>query len=378
MRGARTGVAGMLVAAVLFSAPAAAKGPLLSKDDIRMLSLAVRLQERLGDSVWPGYARQRTAVLYMTRDGQVLLGEKDPPAGYEPYGFEAPWWSPVTWYSRRRMKEDGSLFTKEEFDSSYIASAYSSEQTGRRFPRGVFLLDSIDRFHSKGMDWSVEDWLSIFWHEMFHAYQDGQYDPRLISDGAQDYSLVEPLVKDPGYRARVVSEQGLLGAALLENDPGEKRRSICEGFLPRRLERRKWVEVSKGSATVAAESFYEVSEGTARYAEEMLTVAASRAAPALLRSFDSGLLGRKGYSGFRATKHRDAASYYGSLADLPKDGRYYYATGFGLALLLDQVEPGWKKSVFRTPGFLQGMLVGYCRDGTGARRSSSSRPPRRK
>jgi hypothetical protein len=329
--------------------------PALGREDVAALDAVIAFQDDLGDSVWPGFGAFRTATSYFTEHGQYLLNAPAaPPAYFKPYRGPAPSWSARNWYAAERRKADGAVLGEQD-DRETINSAYSSSQSDGHYAFSVFFQDSPSRFKAKGQKWSLEEWFSIYWHEVFHNFQDEFYRSREPIKGEQDYRILEPLLDDPANRKAVAAEQDLLVRALRERRPARKRKLAC-GFVEARLERRKRLSPE----AVAAESYYESTEGTARYVEELLCVAGGRLPEKKRRGLDAGIAGHPDYSRFSKFKERSVEFYYALVAGDALGRSYHYQTGFGLALLLDQLVPDWKRGAFASRDLLFGRLAESC------------------
>jgi hypothetical protein len=266
----------------------------------------------------------------------------------------------MNWRTSERRDVYGELMSGENLDRSPINSAYSTMDSHGHFPYNVFLIDSISRYHKKGESWSAEDWMSIYWHEVFHTYQDTQYLPELVSPERTSIEPLNELLSSSTYVSSIRDELGSIRRALMARSPEQKRHWACDELLAKR-KRRQMTLIAQGDGNaVRNELFYEFSEGSARYIEEMMTIGAAALPADKLHSLDRGLPLDKDYTRFTRFKNRTRGYYYDKIAEFPEGFRYYYATGFSLALFLDQVDPGWKKDIFRTEGFLDAKLKNYC------------------
>lgn len=327
----------------------------ISSLDLSLLELAEDLKSEVAKEVWPGFSEFKTSVIYFTNEGQFLLNPKGAvPQEYHQTKFKGPTWSPAIYKASGWYNPDGNKLTEAEVNSAYLASAYSSEQTEKHFAYSVFALDSIGRFHMKDMKWDIDDWSAIFWHEVFHNYQDDLYHPNLISREVTNFSNVKSFVESEKFLNKIRKELNILSDALKAEDVKTKKSLICDRLIPMKLKRYK----SMPAKSVTSEQFYEISEGTARYVEEMMSLAAGK----LLASEQT----KKKYSfnnfnSFKKYAARDRKHYFNSIKDVSPQKRYFYNTGFGLALLLDQVSPTWKEQAFKEKGFLFGLAQAWCK-----------------
>jgi hypothetical protein len=327
----------------------------LSQKDRALLELAVNLQYQVAKETWPGFANFITSVAYFTNNGQFLLNPKGPvPDEYQLVSSTGPDWSREIYSTLEWRAQDGSKFTQQEIDTAYLANAFSDRQTNNHFSYSVFFLDSLDRFHLKNMKWDVDDWLAIFWHEVFHNFQDSLYKSELVTAEVTNYSHLKHYVESESFLKRIRAEQVVLSQALNSSNTKLKRRLICQKLIPMRVERYK----SMPAQSVTAEQFYEISEGTARYVEELMSVSSGR----LLDSSNiRSQFAVPGFLFFTKYAKRDRSHYFDSIQkDISPQNRYFYNTGFALSLLLDQVKPDWKTKAFSEKGFLFGQIRYWC------------------
>ena len=358
--------------------PAEREITLLNGRDIAMLESGSRLQERLGESVWPGFARFKTAVVMIGDHGQVLMGARaeNLPQYYRPYKGKLPSWSGPSYYSYERIGPDGGRLSPTEIKRDMIANAFSVEQTGRHYDESVFFVDTLQRFHMKGLKWSIEEWLSVYWHEVFHNFQSSDYRYDLNDADSYDFSKIQPLLSDADYLARVREEQKLVSAALKEKAVEAKRGLICEKIVPMRAARFRRANAKvPGGGAPKTELFYESSEGTARYVEEMMSLAAGKLSDAEIAPLAQGLDGFPGFTKFAKFKMATVEQLHVRVAHIGAKDRYYYQTGFALSLLLDQVQPGWKTKIFKTPSFFGGLLNEYCKPAGASKQDGASPRP---
>lgn len=339
---------------------AAQETPPLGPQDVALLETTIRLQEKTGAEVWPGFDSYRPVVLFFNDNGQFLLNAQTAPSYYQVYSATAPFWSKTSWWTKELRKQDGSFFSDDEFNKSVINSAYSSEETGYRFPYSIFLIDSLERYRRKGHPWTAEDWMAIFWHEVFHVYQDSQYKPELTASEKTSIEPIKNLLDDPVYLELLQQEQALMKEALLQPKLPKKNETVCQKYLPQRRLRHEGLKIKGRQGALQNELFYEVSEGTARYVEEITALTAAKLPAIELKKLDAGLYGGPDYSRFQKFKSRPLAYHYAQVDQFPQGTPYYYVTGFSLALLLDQLDPAWKKDIFQTENFFDAKLESYC------------------
>lgn len=327
---------------------------ILLSEEIALLDLAVDLQREVAKEIWPGFFDFTTSVVYFTNDGQFLINPKGAlPSEYRPTSSKGPSWSPEIYTTEDWFAPDGSIFSHQEINTAYLANAFSSHQTNNHFEYSVFFLDSIGRFHFKGMSWNVDDWLSIFWHEVFHNYQDSLYKPELITNEVTDFSNIETFVQSEKFLGEIRKELKILNLALKANDAKKKRVLVCNKLIPMKIKRYKSMPLK----AVTSEQFYEISEGTARYIEERMSLAAGKL---LISKETQNQYLLSNFQFFKKYASRNLSYYFDSIQNVSPQKRYFYNTGFGLALLLDQIQPRWKDTAFQEKGFLFTQIKTWC------------------
>lgn len=347
----------LLCLALLFGTfPSYGKEIKLAAEDINLLEASVTLQELEGEKVWPGFSRFKTQVAYTLNHTQILLNVKNAPDYYLPYTKKLPRWAKGGFYTAPPRKANGDFYSQIELDSAYIAAAFSSNQTGKHYPYSIFFIDSIARLERK-MGWKVDDWMAIFWHEIFHNFQDEKYDPTLVNDSVTDSRPINDLMKDEKYFIMVMEELKLIREAL--KSPKKDKFSQCKKLIKSREDRFEYSRKIHGENSNTIEKFYELSEGTARYVEEMLSLSISKRndlekhIPLLIKSGRSN-----SFKKYRTMKKSD---YYSKILNLSLGQPFYYQTGFATALLLDQLSNNWKQDIFKTKGFMHSKLLNTCK-----------------
>lgn len=335
----------------------------LSQNDQLILNTAIQLQQVLGDKVWPRIAQFKATVVFLTDEGQFLFKAKTPPPlEYKPISSQNLFWSKQDYKTDTWYNADGSKLSQQEYDQGYFANAYSTAETNGHFLNSVFFVDSIQRFRKKGTNWSPDDWLSIFWHEQFHNFQDNLYNPKLVTRDVSDFSNIRDYVESETFLSKIRDEQKLVVQALASKEISKKRNIMCDSFIKLRTDRYQTMKL----AAVKSEAFYELSEGTARYFEELMSVEAGKF---FFKKNERENFKISNFGYFENYSKRDVSSYYNSLGKVSPTMRYFYSTGFGLALFFDQIDLEWKDSIFKTEGFMFSTLKKWCK--TGDRKSSN-------
>lgn len=108
---------------------------------------------------------------------------------------------------------------------------------------------------------------------------------------------------------------------------------------------------------VSSEQFYEISEGTALYVEELMSL---KAGELLKKEENKSKFLVSNFNFYEKYGSRKLDYYYESILDVSPQKRYFYNTGFSLALLLDQLNPNWKASAFKEKGVLFSKVNSLC------------------
>lgn len=207
---------------------------------------------------------------------------------------------------------------------------------------------------------TTEEWLSIFLHEFFHTRQllVPSFRPTLVEmkSGKLDPAALEKTFKeDAAYRASLQHEYHILSSAAARDDAltREAARGALAQWLPAYLQRRAHLQSLGGEALVRADVTFTYVEGTARYVEtHFLSDPRFHAATSL--PLDSHFDGYRSFS----------RPGYEGLAQRKMGARYFYALGMHLGLILDHVEPDWKRRVSEQPEW----IIGLAREVASARR----------
>ncbi|MDR2911753.1 MAG: hypothetical protein LBV38_00410 [Alistipes sp.] len=170
---------------------------------------------------------------------------------------------------------------------------------------------------------SIEDWATMVMHEYFHGFQLRhpqfleRYENAILGLPPQD-TLKRLYANDELFRRSVDDENEALLAALGSTDRGEIAAQI-ETFFELRKVRRERIKSLSGFDPTELEQLYEMMEGTARYAEHALSGELELIDPA---------------------------------APMPEwlwrtdRSTWFYASGFNMARLLDELDIEWRRRIF--------------------------------
>ena len=294
-------------------------------DRIR-LAETFRLGERLGDDVWPGWSKAPFAVLLVMPEYEFLIRHPAPSADFTRLGYDSLLQSDV--YYRKRTLSIRFLATFPAVKGSMIST---------------IVVGQAENTSAK----TSTPWAITLLHEHFHQLQDSQpnfyQDVNALNLSHGDQSGMWMLNYAFPYDRREVQEQFAAMSQLL-SDAIESPRAARAGKLRAYLEARQKFQQLLSPDDYKYFLFQFWKEGIARYTEYQLArLAATKYQP-----------GKE----FRALKD------YQPFADVAKETREHtlrqlrtqklgesqrevvYAFGAAEGLLLDEINPGWRKRYF--------------------------------
>ena len=334
-----------------------------------LLSEALHLHRELGDSIWPGWAREDLPVVLYNERYAFLTGLQDPPAGWIKVPGDkvrgGPW---------ERVPEDlfeGAAYYRQALPSPDENPEAFTVRIGDRWAASLptlewFGIRLADRMRSEmppalaavfpyrpalrlfigGSD----GYLCMIQHEAFHAHQ-GVAAPLRIASAERAAAEVE---RDYPF-GQAASEQawkrelGLL-TSCLGAPTREEARALARRFLAARRDRRD--RLGLAAALTGCEGQREWLEGLAKYVElESWRRAALTPDYRPLTALKSDP-GFKAYAGSRRRLSREV----GQIAWAKGDTRFYYS-GMAQALILDRLMPGWKNRAFAQDVRLEDLVA---------------------
>lgn len=334
-----------------------------------LLSEALHLHRALGDSIWPGWAREDLPVLLYNERYAFLTGLPDPPAGWIKVPGDKvrgrPW---------ERVPDDsfeGATYYRQALPSPDENPEAFTVRIGDRWAASLPTLDWFgirlaDRMRSampsalaaifpyrlalRLLIGGSDGYLCLIQHEAFHAHQ-GVAAPRRIASAeraAADVERVYPFGQ-AAFEQAWRRELGLL-ASCLRAPTREEARALARQFLASRQDRRK--RLALAATLVDCERQREWLEGLAKYVElEAWRRAAMTADYRPLAALKSDP-GFEAYAGFRRRRSQEV----GQIAWAKEDTRFYYS-GMAQALILDRLMPGWKSRAFAPDVWLEDLVA---------------------
>ncbi|MGE0568176.1 MAG: hypothetical protein AB7O73_09520 [Bacteroidia bacterium] len=198
---------------------------------------------------------------------------------------------------------------------------------------------------------STELWVTMVMHEYFHGFQFKhvqflEYYTKSITVSADS---LEDLYKNyTWFKEGVDKENELLLKALNSTSQTEVLQIIAKFFELRDQRNRQTCEFLSSNIKIV-ETFFETMEGTARYIEYSLYSKFATMLPDLkLIKSDSLFHSYEHYKNYSKTKEK--------WLYLTNKTKYYYATGFNIARLLDKLGVSYKSRLFNEKVFLDEIL----------------------
>jgi hypothetical protein len=315
-----------MVLFLAFQAVSAEEKPSIPSVDRARLAETFRLGERLGDDVWPGWTTAPFAVLLVTPDYEFLLRHPHPSQDFVPLGYDRLLKSDI--YFRKRTQSTHLLATFPAISGSMIST---------------IVVGQAENTSAK----TSAPWVIILLHEHFHQLQDSQpnfyRDVNAMNLYHGDQSGMWMLNYAFPYDRKEVQDQfatmSQVLAAAIESPKADRAKKL-RAYLE---ERQKFQQLlSPDDYKYFSFQFWK--EGIARYTEYQLArLAAAKYQPS--KEFRA----LKDYQSFagvaKETRERTLRQLLTQkLGQSRRDVVYSFGAAEGL--LLDEVNPGWRKRYF--------------------------------
>ncbi len=330
MRGSRVirrSVAGSALSVVLLATPAVSAPPLPAAESV-LLAETFRLAAELGEEVWPGWGLAPWEVLLVDEEYEYLVNSPRRPEGFEELG--------------RDQLIGGKVRVRPRTVSPGLRATFPI--------LGGPPMVVVGRPEGTGLDPTA--WIAMVLHEHFHQLQ--------MSDGSY-YAAVEALDLAGGDE----SGQWMLDFPFPYDDPevGRRFKGLCtaihaalSGTVPV-----AWVARALDDLAVALPDdarrylgFQLWQEGVARYVQyHAARVAGERFEPS--PAFSS-LPGYRPFSEVAAELRRQILAELAEPRLAERRRVAFYAAGAGLAMLLEQQAPGWRRGYLKRKFALEGLL----------------------
>ena len=300
--------------------------PALPAIDRTRLAEAFRVADRIGDRVWPGWSKAPFAVLLVTPDYEFLMRHPKPSADFTNQGYDAVLKSNV--YYRKRTFPTSFLATFPAISGSTISTIV------------------VGRAENTWVKTSTL-WVITLLHEHFHQLQDSQPnfypDVNALNLAHGDQTGMWMLNYAFPYDRREVQDQFALISKLLADaikSPQDERAKKVRQYL----EARQRFQSILAPDDYKYFSFQFWKEGIARYTEyQVALMAAAKYRPGkefvALKDYKSfGDVGKTIYEGIF---HQLLSQ---KLGESKREVVYSYGAAEGL--LLDQINPLWRRQYF--------------------------------
>jgi hypothetical protein len=212
-------------------------------------------------------------------------------------------------------------------------------------------LEGLMQYHAAFKGSSTEEWLSVAMHEFFHTRQlrlaSFATSLHLINTRELDAKPLAALyVDDARYRALVRREYELLvNAARASVGRAQALQVLRSWYALYRKRRANLAARPEGAKLVQSDCLFTYVEGVARYVESTFLIVPDQH-PSI------AIPGDARFDHFARWENRG----YAAMPNRQLDTEYYYAIGFHLGLLLDRVDPTWKRAVHEHDDWLIGSV----------------------
>jgi len=343
----------LFTALTLASCSSLEKSESTKMPDVQVNRLAElnRQIQSVGDLIWPGFGDfPRKIVLVDFRD-QWALNIKRLSEFYRPVavpGSLTPFVNMASW-TRSFRDEHG---VQHEKPRKFLANSYFPESTNNHFQETIFFLNTLEVFHSNGDNWSADDWVNISVHELFHNFQDSKFSyTQEILNAAFDRTF-QKQNEDLEVRALLVRELNLLADAVC-NENLKAKVALLKKVLGLRKVRWRIALKKFGADPAPGERFAVAIEGTARYAEEF--------AMAYVAQYQNDTLLKNDpfFENFSAYHKRSDKNFWCEQIrafSKRKGEKFWYPMGFAYSLILDDLAPGWKESLYSSNKFFDSFF----------------------
>jgi hypothetical protein len=317
-----------VIALMMLSGAVRAQGkPALPEVDRVRLAEALRLNDLVGDRIWPGWSRVPFAVLLVTPDYEFLMRHPQPSADF-------------TLLGRDQMLKCDVFYRKRTFQTRLLATFPAIKGSGL----STIVVGEAENTESR----TSTPWVVMLFHEHFHQLQNAQ--PTYFADtqalGLQhgDQSGMWMLNYAFPYDVRDVQQHYSELSRLLGDALDARTRAERASKLVRYLEARRQFQQSLGADDYKYLSFQLWQEGIARYTEyRVARFAAEKYHPT--KEFRS----LKDYIPFARLAEQLRAGISNELKSrqLGEAKRtVVYPFGAAEGLLLDAAQPSWRKRYF--------------------------------
>jgi hypothetical protein len=338
----------------------------LSELEKARLSEALQLRRSLGDATWPGWSQADIPIIEYNEKYAFLVGYPDPPSGWKKVpSMEqrgGPWEAvpgdtfdgqpyyrtPIT--DPLKTPQSFTVLVGDMWVATFQTREYSQVNFYHEFRQQ--LPPVLSNLVPVRLVWALlmsqsESHIAALEHESFHAYE-GMLNLDQFSASEQMYSVEQTYPYD-AIQAAWKQEMDVLIRAAQASTTAEAS-NLAHQFLQLRLARRQSLTPDQ----VQLERLREWEEGLAKYVELEITRQAAddrTYLPVEVMIQDKSFNNYADRQQFWSSQLKEAANVQG----ISGDTRFYYS-GNAMAVLLDQVMPGWKARAVPGGEFLDDLL----------------------
>ncbi len=333
MRRSVCGLVLLLLGTATVPTPGYAQAEVPRRDRVR-LAEAMRLADKVGDDVWPGWRHTPFPVLLVTDSVEFLVGHSEPSADFARLGYDSLLAREVR--TRPRQFPPTLLATFPAVGGKPTIVIGSAERTGK----------------------SSTAWVLTLLHEHFHQWQSTRPDyyagvaglDLAHGDTTGQWMLDYAFPYDSAPVQQAVRGLAIALGQALDTRPGGRRSALKKVVRAR--------DRMRGLLTAADYRYFEFQlwqEGVARFIE----YAAAQAAAAESGKPSAAFRGLADYEPYSAAASEARRSLRQELEQLVL-GRQrriaFYPLGAAMALLLEETRPGWKRAYNERPFELAALL----------------------
>ncbi len=342
----------------------------LNEREKAYIAETMNLQQKMGNTVWPGWSTTHIPVIVYNEEYAFLIGFPNPPAGWNKMPqeeFRGDQWEAVkeddfhgaTYYRQHLPDPD---ITPENFTvkvgDRWVATMQTKEYAAVDFYNEFKheLPPLLNAVFPYGIFWyllmgEAENYIGGMAHEAFHAFQ-GTLVPQRLAEGenasrlSEDYPFTNHENAD-GWK----DEIRFLMQAYHATD-ADSARLFAIKFINERNERRKKADLSP--EMIRYEQNREWLEGLAKYAELKIGLEAENSATYQPVVHMENVPGFHNYNK-RTRFFNQQIGEVKRTANRPGESRFYYG-GMLQAFMLDRLLPDWKSAAFENDVSLDELL----------------------
>ena len=307
------------------------------------------LKPIIAKKYWKGFDKKRYDVplLYFTETESYIANPQKDFINY---------YKPLLVFQNGNIKVYKTL---KRFDDNLFHMATSigiDDSTDKILPPSPIMYCSSFEVSAKKMPecTSTEYWITMIIHEYFHGFQfmHKPYEANVLKNTStvSEDSLSVIFKNNAWFQEKIKKENNFLLKAIESKSQSETKNYI-DSFFSVRKERRLETKSKLNFEIDDVEKIYETMEGTARYVEYNLQIEyATKKPDPKLMSVDTAYHSYKIFENYKI--ENDPWLYTAGK-------RYFYATGFNIARLLDKLKIDYKSRLFKEGGLsLDELLKG--------------------